>query len=139
MDGAQSEIVNAYIDAWNRRDLVDMASLLDGDVRWERSVEFPEGRVLSGSDEVIEFARSMFEVFDATPIQVHSCVEGTEGRVVVVGTTRFLGKRSEVETRARWTRVYTVRGGRITRIDPYNDSGAALRAADAPRAHEAPW
>jgi ketosteroid isomerase-like protein len=77
-------------------------------------------------------------VFKATPIQVHSCVEGTEGRVVVVGTTRFLGKLSEVETSARWRRVYTVRAGRVTHIDSYEDSEAALKAAGAPRAREAP-
>jgi SnoaL-like protein len=62
------ETVRAYFDAWNRRDLGRMAEVLHAGVEWRRSADFPEGRTLRGSESMLDFARSMWEVFVETPI-----------------------------------------------------------------------
>jgi ketosteroid isomerase-like protein len=110
------EVVEAYFDAWNRRDLDGLSEVLDADVEWRRSADFPEGRMLRGRDALIDFAGSMFEVFANTPIRLDECTESVPGRVIVVGTTRFEGERSGVATSSSWVRLYLVEGDRIVGI-----------------------
>jgi ketosteroid isomerase-like protein len=129
VEPAALDVVRAYFDAWNRRDLDALAATLDPQIEWERSADFPEGRTLRGINAVIEFARSMFEVFSWTPIELERCVEAAPGLIVVVGSSRFRGGVSGVETGASWVRVYTVAGGRIVAIRPYGSLEEALREA----------
>ena len=131
MEGDAATLVRDYIEAWNRRDLAAMESLLDSGAEWERSAEFPEGRVLKGRGPIVDFARSMFDTFTETPIEVEECTEGSGGRVLVVGSTSFTGGQSGARTEAQWVRVYTVRDGRIADIRPYPDRASGLEAISA--------
>jgi ketosteroid isomerase-like protein len=115
---ADEEIVRRYFEAWNARDLLAMEKVLSPDVRWERSADFPEGRSLHGREAILDFARSMFEVFAQTPIELGRCIDGGGGQVVVTGTTRFKGGQSGAETSSDWVRVYEVRDRMIVRIWP---------------------
>jgi ketosteroid isomerase-like protein len=123
------EVVRAYFDAWNRRDLDLMEKVLAPEVQWRRSADFPEGRTLTGRESLMDFARSMFEVFAETPIDVRECIEIVPEEVLVVGASRFLGDRSGVQTEAHWVRIYSVRDGTVSRVRPYPSREEALRAA----------
>lgn len=82
--------------------------------------------MLRGRDSLIDFARSMFEVFANTPIRLQECSESGPGRVIVIGTTRFEGERSGVATSSSWVRLYLVEGGRIIGIRAFaSREGAA--------------
>jgi ketosteroid isomerase-like protein len=118
VEDADEQIVRRYFNAWNARDLDAMEQLLDADVRWERSAEFPEGRSLNGRVAILDFARSMFEVFAESPIEVRRCIDCGRGQVVVTGATRFKGGQSGAQTSSDWVRVYEVRDGQIVRIWP---------------------
>ncbi len=120
-------MVSAYFDAWNRRDLDGLSAVLDADVEWRRSADFPEGRMLRGRDALIDFARSMFEVFANTPIELEECSESVEGRVIVVGTTRFEGERSGVR-RVELGTPLPGRRGRITGIRAFASREEAVAA-----------
>jgi ketosteroid isomerase-like protein len=113
---ADAEVVRRYFEAWNGRDLPAMEEVLGDKVEWERSADFPEGRSLRGREAILDFARSMFEVFAETPIEVGQCIHRGGGQVVVTGTTRFKGGKSGAETSSDWVRVYEVRERRIVRI-----------------------
>jgi ketosteroid isomerase-like protein len=115
------EIVRRYFEAWNARDLSAMEQVLGADAKWERSADFPEGRSLRGRDAILDFARSMFDVFAMTPIEVKRCIDSGDGKVVVTGTSRFKGGRSGAETSSDWVRIYEVQKGRIIRIWPVAD------------------
>jgi ketosteroid isomerase-like protein len=125
--------VRRYFDAWNQRDLEALGAVLGADAEWERSVEFPEGRTLRGRERIVDFARSMFEVFAETPIEIDECVECGEGAVVVSGTTRFRGDRSGAETSSAWVRVYDVADGEIVAVRQYENRRAALEAIGSRR------
>jgi ketosteroid isomerase-like protein len=127
MEPADEQIVRRYFEAWNARDLGAMEQVLDADVRWERSADFPEGRSLHGRGAFVDFARSMFEVFTETPIELGQCIGGRAGRVVVTGTTRFRCGQSGVETSSDWVRIYEVRNRMIVRIWPAAGVDEALR------------
>jgi len=123
------DVVRAYFDAWNRRDLEALEAVLDPEVEWERSADFPEGRTLRGRESLVDFARSMFDVFAETPVELAGCAEPVPGRVVVEGTSRFRGGRSGAETTARWVRLYSVKAGAIVAVRPFSDRGEAINAA----------
>ena len=112
--------------AWNRRDLESIGSTLNAEAEWVRSVEFPEGRTLRGSESMVDFARSMFEVFVETPIDLIECAEILPGEVLVAGKSRFRGDLSGAEIEARWVRVYSVRDGAVSRVRPYPSREQAL-------------
>jgi len=126
---AAEKVVRAYFDAWNRRDLVALEATLAQEVEWRRSADFPEGRTLKGRDSLLDFARSMFDVFTETPIEVDELTEGRGGSVVAVGTSRFVGGRSGVTTHSTWARIYAVENGLIVAVRPYPTREQALRAA----------
>jgi ketosteroid isomerase-like protein len=131
---AAVDVVRAYFDAWNGRDLERMAELLHADVEWRRSADFPEGRTLRGRESMVDFARSMFEVFVETPIDLRECAEILPGEVLVVGDSRFRGDLSGVETEAHWVRIYSVRDGALSRVKPYPSREDALAAVRDPSA-----
>ncbi len=128
MGNGAVETVRAYFDAWNRRDLGRMAAVLHPDVEWRRSADFPEGRTLTGSESMLDFARSMFEVFVETPIDLRECAEIIPGEVLVAGKSRFRGDLSGAEIEARWVRVYSVRDGAVSRVNPYPSREEAVDA-----------
>jgi ketosteroid isomerase-like protein len=132
---AAVDVVRAYFDAWNGRDLDRMAEVLHADVEWRRSADFPEGRTLRGRESMVDFARSMFEVFVETPIDLSECAEILPGEVLVVGDSRFRGELSGAETEAHWVRIYSVRDGAVSRVKPYpsrEDAVAGVRDRPAP-------
>lgn len=131
MEKSAVDVVRAYFDAWNRRDLDALVATLDPGIEWERSAEFPDGRILHGMNAVSEFVRSMFEVFSHIAVELERCTEAAPNSVVVVGSTRFRAELSGVETSATWVRVYTMHSGRIVRIRPYASLEEALRVAAA--------
>jgi ketosteroid isomerase-like protein len=124
-----TDAVRDYFEAWNRRDLESIGSTLHEEAEWVRSVEFPEGRTLRGREAIVDFARSMFDVFDETPIEIDECFECGRGAVVVAGTSRFRGDRSGAETSSAWVRVYSVREGEIVSVRQFASREAAVEAA----------
>ena len=134
MDDTAVDVVRAYFDAWNRRDLEALEVVLDPEVEWERSADFPEGRTLHGRESLVDFARSMFDVFAETPVDLQECAEILPGEVLVVGDSRFRGDLSGAETEAHWVRIYSVRNGAVSRVKPYpsrEEAVAAVRSRPA--------
>lgn len=131
METGSADVVRAYFDAWHDRDAERLAAALAADVEWERSADFPDGRVLRGRERVVEFARSMWDVFSEVRADFEECAEVADGVVLVVGSSRFLGGASGAETTASWVRIYRVGPEGIFDIRPYPDRDAALAAARA--------
>jgi ketosteroid isomerase-like protein len=134
VDDTAVDVVRAYFDAWNRRDLEALEVVLDPEVEWERSADFPEGRTLHGRESLVDFARSMFDVFAETPVDLQECAEILPGEVLVVGDSRFRGDLSGAETEAHWVRIYSVRDGAVSRVKPYPSREEALAAIRSPPA-----
>jgi ketosteroid isomerase-like protein len=128
VDDTAVDVVRAYFDAWNRRDLEALEAVLDPEVEWERSADFPEGRTLRGRESLVDFARSMFDVFAQTPVDLQECAEILPGEVLVVGDSRFRGDLSGAETGAHWVRIYSVRDGAVSGVKPYPSREEAVAA-----------
>jgi ketosteroid isomerase-like protein len=125
------DAIRAYFDAWDRGDVDAIMSALDPDAVWIRGAEFPEGRTLRGREAIAEFARSMLELFEEIHIEVDDCVAGTQGRVAVTGSSRFISRRGGAETTAEWARVFVLGDEGIEHVQPYPSREAAIEAASA--------
>ncbi len=127
MSRENGEIVRAAIDAFNRRDLEawEALSLPDAEVDWSASKGLEAG-VYQGRAEVERFVRT-FETFDSVVLEPERFI-AAGASVVVPNCARFEG-RAGIETVARSTLVYELRGGRIARVRLYQDAADALEAA----------
>ena len=121
------EIVRAAIDAFNRRDLQSWESLSVSDVEVDWSASYGlEAGTYRGREGVESFIRT-FETFESVVVQPDRFIE-TGDLVVVPNTARMRG-RDGIETSARSTFLYELRGGCIARICLYQDTAEALEAA----------
>ncbi len=57
--------------------------------------------------------------------------ERADDRLVTLGEMRASGRASQIEARFPWAQLWTLRGGRILRVDVYTDHERALEALAA--------
>jgi len=93
----------------------------------------PGGRLsYSGPDGFVQAWREWIEAYEHYTIEIEEIVEGTEGRVLILarqhGTTRTGG----VEISELAGAVWTVRDGKLARMEFHLDPEAARRAAGLP-------
>jgi ketosteroid isomerase-like protein len=122
------EIVRKAIEAPNRRD-VAMARALwhtEAEVDWSRSLGPLKG-VYRGREEVETFQDEFWSMFEKVELEAHGFMQA--GSDVVVPNTAHLRGRDGMEVIARSAFVYTVEGGRITRLQMFQGSDEALEAA----------
>ena len=131
-------LVREALDAFNRGDRDALHELISDDFEydWTRSEGPMQGiyRGHEGLDRVLDEQWTIFEEFE---IEVHERIPlGND--VIVSNTVRARG-RNGIEVSANSVHVYTLDGGRATRVTLYQDLHAALAAAtDAASGRDAP-
>ena len=123
------EIVRRSISAYNRRDLDALRGMNDPDVQmdWSASRGLEAG-VHQGVEEVMRFHGDFFETFERVDLEAERFIES--GDVVVVPNTAHIQGRDGIETIARSTLVFEVRGGLIVRVSLYQETHEALEALE---------
>jgi ketosteroid isomerase-like protein len=121
------EIVQRSIDAYNRRDFEALRAISDPDVEvdWSASRGLEVG-VYRGVEDVLRFYRNFFEMFDKVEVVLHRFIE--TGNSVVVPNTAHIRGRDGIETVARSTFVFEIRGRRVAHICLYQETDEALEA-----------
>jgi ketosteroid isomerase-like protein len=121
------EIVRRSFDAFARRDFDIMRTLYDPDVEmdWSASVGWVAG-VYHGFDTLVRFWNEYFDAFDEISLEVKSYTPA--GASVVVPNVGRLRGRDGIEVTAESTLVFTLRGGKITRVCLYQEAADALKA-----------
>jgi ketosteroid isomerase-like protein len=127
MSLANVEIVQRALDAYARRDLDSLKELLHPDVEldWSASRGFVAG-VYQGFDEFQRFWKGYFDAFEAIRAEPDRFINA--GDSVVVPNVVHMRGRDGIEVSARSAVVWTIRGGRITRICLYQETQEALKA-----------
>ena len=101
---------------------------LSPDFRWEPPARSPNAGVYEGTNEAqgaFEGFREPFEEFDWTP---HGVTIG-EGLLLVEGEMRGTGRASGIEVSTGEWHVWTLRDGRVARLQMFLDRDEALEAA----------
>ena len=122
------EIVQAVIDAGNRRDREELERLYspEAELDWSRS-RGPLRGVYRGREEIRTFSKEFYSAFeDVRTVAYDFTAMGSD---VVVSNTAHIKGRDGIEVVARSFFVYTVENGQITRLRMFQDRAEALEAA----------
>jgi ketosteroid isomerase-like protein len=123
------EIVRQAWDAWLRGELPRLFDHFDADVVWDTSHfrNWPEP-VYRGRAGVERFLGEWLAVWDEYEMRVDGLVAGPDGRVVSLIHHRGKGRESGLPLDMRMAQVTTIRDGKITRVDNYDDRAEALES-----------
>jgi ketosteroid isomerase-like protein len=124
------ELVNRGWEAWLRGDLDGLAELWDSEVEFDVTHfrDWPEPAYF-GIDGVKRFFTQWLEVWDDYEVGVDETLATPDGRVISLAWQRGKGRQSGLEMDVEWAVIFTLRDGKITRIDNYDNRETALEAA----------
>jgi ketosteroid isomerase-like protein len=122
------ELVRQGWDAWFRGDLEGMFSNLDPDVVWDTSHfrDWPESSYY-GIEGLRRFLTEWLEVWDEYEVGIEEILVAPDGRVVTLHWHRGKGRDSGAPMYMEMAQVATVRDGKVTRIENWDDRDEALR------------
>ena len=123
-------VVKAYLDASLRRDRTELAGLVDPEVDLHGTVGgVQEGQVYRGLAEVIrEYDEVDGEAWEERRIEPEGFRDADDEILVLFHEFRR-GRGSGVELETDTAAVFTVREGRVLRIQGFLDRAAARKAA----------
>jgi ketosteroid isomerase-like protein len=122
------EIVKRAMAAYEEGDLDAQLAILDPDVELVEWPEGPDQRTYRGHAGAVRAAESWGEAWEWLRNDVDELVEAGD-KVLVRGRTFGKGKGSAVEVAIDAFNVYTLRDGKVTRIEFFTMKEPALRAA----------
>lgn len=121
------EVVRRGIAAYNRRDFYALRMLNDPEIEVDYSASRGvEAGIYRGQDEVLRLYQQFFELFERISLEPDRFIDA--GDAVVVPNSAHMRGKHGVDTVARSTLVFEVRGGRVTRICLYQETDEALEA-----------
>ena len=128
-----TEIVKGMYAAFGRGDVAGVLNALADDVEWltPGSKTIPFAGRYRGRAEVTGFFGKLAETTELDPFTIEQYIE--QGDVVVVlGSYTGRSKAAQKSFSSRWSMVFTLRGGKVTRFEEYQDTAAIEKAFAAP-------
>ena len=94
-----------------------------------RLSEAAGGRIVRGIAQLRDFGYALEQDFDELTYEAREIREADDGRIVVVGRIYGRGRASGLPLAGEFGHVWTLRDGRVLRVDAYLDPATALAAA----------
>jgi ketosteroid isomerase-like protein len=129
------ELISRVIAAFNESgDWEALYSACDPGVVFEiasqEGRESPDFRVYRGLDEARGALEELMAPFDEVHVEVHKCIDAGDDRVLAVLELRMRPKGSAAEISTnRFAYIYTLREGRIIRVQDFPEPDDAFAAA----------
>jgi ketosteroid isomerase-like protein len=119
------EIVRTALDAYNRGDLEAMLKYAapDCELDWSRSIGPQRG--VYAVDQIPQF--NLGETFESVRTEPEELIDA--GDHVVTPMVGYFRGRDGIEVTARFTYLWTFRGGTVVRVTLYQERQDALEAA----------
>jgi ketosteroid isomerase-like protein len=122
------DIVLAILDAFNRGDMQGFLDLCDPDIEWDLSRRLIDPEKYRGHDGVKKFFEQQLEAWEEVPLMEAEELIDAGDRVVAFVRVHGRGKGSGAAVDARIAQVWTIRGGKATRLEYYGDRTKALNS-----------
>jgi ketosteroid isomerase-like protein len=122
------EIVRQVSERWNAGDIDGVYELYHDDLVVQEGEHWPSRRTLKGKDAFRESTQEWLSVWQSVHVETDA-VEAYGDRVVAHGNWVTKGRVSGVEGTMPIHIVFTVRDGRIARVEWYEDHARAVAAA----------
>jgi ketosteroid isomerase-like protein len=120
------EVVRAFFEAWNARDIDGVRELLHAELIMRTVEGWPEPGPYVGRDAVMRFFEQLRDTWDVDTVEPIGDLIHAADRVAVRYTWRGVGHGPE--SIMEFTSVWTVRQGRIFGIELFRDHADALEA-----------
>jgi ketosteroid isomerase-like protein len=117
------------LNALDRDTLGVVFDSFDPAVEFHEDPRFPEPGVYQGVESIDRYFDRFRESFDEFTFETEQFIELDEERVLWLFRLRTRGKDSGATTEATPGWIFTIRGGKATRIDAFFDRSEALAAA----------
>jgi uncharacterized protein len=125
---ADVETVRKGIEAYNRGDVEGVIAQTDPDVRLVPMLALLEGGEYRGHEGVRKFMADMDEDWSEREVLVDE-IRDLDGRVLVLGSFRAVGRASRSEVRQPLAWLSEIRDGRLASLQAFTDHSAALSEA----------
>jgi len=122
------DIIRLGAERWNAGDLEGMFELYHDDIVVMPGGHWPDPAVVEGKDAFRESTQEWLDVWQSIEIETTD-VEAYGDRVVAHGAWRSTGRLSGIEGTLPIHIVFTVRDGRIARLEWFPDHERAVAAA----------
>jgi ketosteroid isomerase-like protein len=126
---ANTQLIQRAYQSVATRDIQSFLDLLAEDVLWQLPdmPNVPFSGTWQGRQQVAEFFRRMAEVQDIVEFEPQKFIAQGK-KVVVLGRFAMRIKATGNDSRSLWAHVWTIEGGRVTKMREYVDSLAVSRA-----------
>jgi ketosteroid isomerase-like protein len=109
-------------------DVESLQSNIDPDYELHNHTDFFDWRdVYRGVEGMMEWAGQITDTAGDFELVVER-IERSGDRVISLGEMHASGRLSQIEATFPWAQVWTLRDGRILRVEVYTDHGSALEA-----------
>jgi ketosteroid isomerase-like protein len=122
------EIVRRIFDSWSTGDFGAGLADLDPEVDFVVRPPFPEPVSTVGPGGIREYMRRFLDNWDSYAVEA-TALQAVGGIVLAEAVQHGEGKASGIEIRQEFFMLFTLRGGRIVRIESILQKDQALRAA----------
>jgi ketosteroid isomerase-like protein len=118
--------VRGLADAINRRDPEAAIAVCDPDVEF-LSVLAVSGKAYRGHAGIREYFEDIASAWEEWRVEVHRIASGADGRVAIVMTMHMRGKESGAALSEQTGHIWTLRGSKLLRNEPFREPEQALR------------
>jgi ketosteroid isomerase-like protein len=102
---------------------------IEFEISWQGGRDSPDFRVLHGIDEVREATAELLGAFEDARYEVHELVDAGDDVVAILEfVARPKDSSAEIST-GRFGYVFTLRSGKVVRVQDFPEPAEALRAA----------
>lgn len=136
MPSENVEVVQRLMEAFDAGDWDTLFVLIDPEVVVSEWPDAPDSKTLHGHAGVTEIFQSWAEAWEWIRSEADEFVEAGD-HVLACGRTRGKGKGSEVEVEIDAFNVYTLRDGKVTRMEFFTTKEPALRATGLTESEDA--
>jgi ketosteroid isomerase-like protein len=127
MSSENVEIVRRVLDGLTTGDTAAAMSQLDPEIEFDMSIR-PEGSVSRGHEGLLEAMRTWIGTWRDWTLEVEELLDAGD-QVLAAHRESGLGKGSGVPLSQTTYCVYTLRAGKVTRIEAFHTEADARRAA----------
>jgi ketosteroid isomerase-like protein len=123
------EVIEELAELWNAGDTEGVLRLYAEDAVTQTGPHWPEQATSRGRDEIRANMEEWEAMWETTKVVVDSLEEHGDDKVVAVGAWHIRGRASGIEGEMPLVILFTVRNGRVARLEWFENRDSAAAAA----------
>jgi ketosteroid isomerase-like protein len=131
MSQSDVEIVRRGLEAFNRGDIESSLADFAPEAEWHPYLGAVEGRVFRGTDQIGRMLHGFGEEIEGFEVTAEDILDLGDGKVVMSLRAHGRGRGSSADVEAHWAQLWTLRDGRVVRVEAFDTTEGATEAARA--------